>query len=260
MASAATTTIVGRDARRTLLGRVGRAIEDYQLIQTRDRILVAVSGGKDSYTLLDLLSDLRRRAPIDFELIAVHVDQGQPGYDGAPLRAWLESFGEPFEVIHRDTYTKVIEVTREGKSYCAACSRFRRGVLYDAAKRLGCNKVALGHHREDVLETFLMNVFYTGKLHSMPPKLTTRDGQLQVIRPLVECPEEEIRSHARDAGYPILPCNLCGSQVNLKRKRVRRLLEELESETPEVRGSLLHALKNPDVSRLLRRTDDPPTE
>lgn len=247
-----------RDVRKTLLGRIGRAIHEYRLIGDGDRVLVAVSGGKDSYTLLDLLSELRRRAPIGFELVAVHVDQGQPGYDGRDLEQWLAAFGEPYEIVHRDTYSKVMEVTHEGKSYCAACSRFRRGILYDAARRLGCNKVALGHHREDVLETFLMNLFYTGKLHAMPPRLTTKDGQLEVIRPLVECPETEIRDHARAAAYPILPCNLCGSQENLKRLRVRRLIAELEAETPEVRGSLLHALKNVDLDRLLRGTDTPP--
>lgn len=237
--------------RKRLLRHLGQGIGRYGMIENGDRILVAVSGGKDSYTLLDLLAEVRTRAPIGFELVAVHLDQGQPGYDGTPLRSWLEAFGQPFEIIARDTYSKVVEVTPEGKSFCSACSRFRRGILYNTAERLGCNKIALGHHREDVLETFLMNVFYSAKLHAMPARFTTGDGRFEVIRPLIECAEVDIIEHARHAAYPILPCNLCGSQDGLKRQRVGRLLEELEAETPDLRRNLFHALKNVQPDRLL---------
>lgn len=254
--------------RKTLARRMGQAIDRYRLIEDGDHILVAVSGGKDSYTLLDLLAGQRARAPIEFKLTAVHVDQGQPGYDGSRLRAWLDAFGVPFEIIERDTYTKVLEVTPEGKAFCGACARFRRGILYNTGERLGCNKIALGHHREDLLETFLMNVLYSGKLHTMPPRFKTQDGRFEVIRPLAECAESDIEAHAQAVGYPILPCNLCGSQSDLKRQRVRSLLGELEAETPDVRGSLLRALKNVQPERLLdldlieslRDSSSPPSE
>lgn len=237
--------------RKKLLRSLGRGLHRYEMIRDGDKILVAVSGGKDSYLMLDLLAELTARAPVRFELVAVHIDQGQPGYDGERLRAWLEQLGQPFEIVTRDTYTKVVEVTPEGKSFCAACSRFRRGILYNTAERLGCNKVALGHHRDDVLETFLLNVLYSAKLHAMPARFKTQDGRFEVIRPLIECAESDIRDYAAVAGYPILPCNLCGSQDGLKRQRMASLLSELEAETPEVRRNLFHALANVQPERLL---------
>jgi len=236
---------------RTMLQTVGR----YGLIEEGDRILVAVSGGKDSYTLLDLLSRARRKAPVRYELIAFHLDQGQPGYDGEPLRRWLERLGTPFEISREETYDVVLRDAseNEGATYCRLCSRLRRGILYTCASRLGCNKIALGHHRDDALETLLLNLFYSGRLQAMPAEYTTNDGRLRVIRPLIECGEAEIAAHAAAAGYPILPCNLCGSQNDLKRVRVARLIDRLETEIPDLRQVMLAALKNVRPSHLLDR-------
>jgi len=230
-----------------------KTIVDFGLVGEGDHIMVCMSGGKDSYTLLDLLAESQRRAPFSFRLTAVHLDQQQPGYDGAPLRGWLESFGVPFEIVSKDTYSTVVELTEEGKAYCAACSRLRRGILYGTAQRLGCNKLALGHHRDDALETVLMNLFYGGKLQAMPAGYTTDDGQFDVIRPLIECAEADIREHATWAGYPILPCNLCGSQSGLRREAMTQLLDQLERDNPHVRSSMLKALKNVRPSHLLDR-------
>lgn len=240
-------------ASRRLRRIMGRTIADYQLIAPGDHLLVAVSGGKDSYTLLELLAEARSRAPIDFRLTAVHVDQAQPGYDGRPLADWLTEFGAPFEIIREDTYSAVVELTPAGKAYCAVCSRLRRGVLYTTAARLGCNKIVLGHHRDDALETLLMNLFYAGRLQAMPARYRTDDGRFEVIRPLIECAEVDIVAHAAWAGYPILPCNLCGSQDNLKRQQMRGLLEQLEAGHPNLRAVMLNALRNVAPSHLLDR-------
>ncbi len=234
--------------RRTML----RTVAQYHLIEAGDRILIAVSGGKDSYTLLDLLTAAKRRAPVDFELVAFHLDQGHPGYDGHALRKWLETRGTRFEIERQDTYSLAVEqAAASGKSYCAPCSRLRRGILYSAAARLDCNKIALGHHRDDALETLLLNLFYGGKLQSMPPSYRTNDDRFDVIRPLIECSEDAIREHASIAGYPILPCNLCGSQSDLKRVEMSRLLRRLERDNPQVREVMLAALKNVRPSHLL---------
>ncbi len=231
-----------------------RTVGAFDLIANGDRILVALSGGKDSYTLLDLLSSARRKAPVEFELIAFHLDQAQPGYDGRPLADWLERFGVPFEIHREDTYSTVVRQAEEGgKSYCAPCSRLRRGILYSAAERLECNKIALGHHRDDALETLLLNLFFGGKLQAMPASYRTNDGRFEVIRPLVECAERDIARHAEYAAYPILPCNLCGSQEGLKRERIAALLERLEEEHPNVRDVMLAAIKNVRPSHLLDR-------
>jgi tRNA 2-thiocytidine biosynthesis protein TtcA len=230
-----------------------RTIGDWRLVEAGDRILVAVSGGKDSYTLLDLLWRARRRAPIRYELLAVHLDQGQPGYNGGPLRDWLEALGAPFEIAREDTYAAVMaEAERDGQTtYCRLCSRLRRGILYTAAERFGCNKIALGHHRDDALETLLLNLFYSGRLQAMPAVYTTNDGRFRVIRPLVECGAEDIARHAAAAGYPILPCNLCGSQADLKRRTVARILTDLERSIPNLRQVMLAAIKNVRPSHLL---------
>jgi tRNA 2-thiocytidine biosynthesis protein TtcA len=217
--------------------------------------LVAVSGGKDSYTLLELLERARRRAPVRFTLFAFHLDQQQPGYDGRPLVRWLETSGIPFEIGSEDTYSAVMAEARseENATYCRLCSRLRRGILYTAAERLDCNKIALGHHREDSLETLLLNLFFSGKLQAMPAGYTTNDERFVVIRPLIECAEQAIARFAELRGFPILPCRLCGSQSDRKRARVARLLEQLESEIPDVRQVMLAALKNVRPTHLLDR-------
>jgi tRNA 2-thiocytidine biosynthesis protein TtcA len=230
-----------------------RTVGDYHLIEDGDRIMVAVSGGKDSYTLIDLLWAARRKAPIRFELIAYHLDQVQPGYDGASLVAWLEDKGIPYELGRENTYSAVMAEAREDDSatHCRLCSRLRRGIMYKVAERLECNKIALGHHRDDSLETMLLNLFYAGRLQAMPASYITNDGKFRVIRPLVECGELEIAGHAETAGYPILRCNLCGSQKDLKRRKVARLLATLEEEIPDLRQVMLAALKNVRPSHLL---------
>jgi tRNA 2-thiocytidine biosynthesis protein TtcA len=253
------------DVSKKLLRDMGRAITEHQLIQDGDRLLVAMSGGKDSYAMMTLLEDLRPRAPVSFELVAVHVDQGQPGYDGAPLRAWLENFGVPFHIVTEDTYSIVIDKTPEGKTYCALCSRLRRGVLYSTAKRLGCNKVALGHHRDDTVETLLLNMFFAGKLSAMPAKLLNDEGDIEVIRPLIYCAEDQLAAFAREQAYPILPCNLCGSQEQAQRKQMKALLGNLEKTHPHVKQSVLAALSNvspthlldPTIGRIAEKTTSP---
>ncbi len=236
------------------LGReVGRAVGEHQLIEDGDRIMVAVSGGKDSYAMLELLVSLQRRAPVRFELVAVHLDQGQPGYDGAPLRAWLEREGHRFEVLREDTYSVVIDKVPEGKTYCSLCSRLRRGILYTAAERMGCTKIALGHHRDDAIETLMLNLLFAGKIAAMPAKLRTEDQRNTVIRPLIYCAEADLAAYAVERGFPILPCNLCGSQQNAQRKQMKLLLDTLESSHPQVRQSMLAALGNVVPSHLLDR-------
>jgi len=233
--------------------RMLETVGTYGLIEEGDAILVAVSGGKDSYTLLDLLSRARRKSPVDFRLTAFHLDQAQPGYDGAPLRGWLEASGLTYEFHREDTYSAVVAATEPGEAYCRVCSRLRRGILYAAAERLGCNKIALGHHRDDALETMGLNLFYAGKLQGMPATYRTNDGRFAVIRPLIECDEASIAAYARAEAFPILPCNLCGSQDGLKRKEVRRWLEELESRIPDVRSVMMAAMRNVRPTHLLDR-------
>ncbi len=229
---------------RQLARQLRRTSEEYGLLKEGDRIMVAVSGGKDSYTLFEILHKLKRHLPFKIELIAVHLDQSQPGYDGQPLREFLEKFGQPFEILKEDTYSVVIDNTKQGGTYCALCSRLRRGILYRAAERLNCNKIALGHHRDDALETFMMNMFYVGKVQSMPPSYRTDDGRFEVIRPLIQCAEEKIATYARLKSYPILPCNLCGSQAGLKRDQMTQVLSELQKTNPHVKSVMMTALGN----------------
>lgn len=238
---------------RQLLREVGRAIGDHGLIGEGDRILVAMSGGKDSYGLLVLLRALQRRAPIRFDLLAVHLDQGHPGYDGAPLRRWLEAEGVAHRILREDTYSIVTDKIPPGKTYCSLCSRLRRGILYQAATDLGCNKIALGHHREDTLETVLLNLFFGGKLAAMPARLTSDDGRHVVIRPLIYCAEAQLAALAEERRFPILPCNLCGSQSEAQRKQMKRLIGELERSHPTIRQTMLAALGNVVPTHLLDR-------
>jgi len=230
-----------------------RTIAEHGLLQEGDHVLVALSGGKDSCTLLDLLWRARRRAPFAFELTALHLDQGQPGYEGAGVRAWLEELGAPFEILRRDTYSVVKRVTKPDKTQCAPCSRMRRGVLYDAAERIGCNKIALGHHLNDALETLLLNLFYAGRLQAMPAAYTTDDGRFVVIRPLIECAEADISKHAEEQGYPALRCMECAPQDG-RREAMAELISRLEAESPTVRQSMLAALKNVQPTHLLDPT------
>ena len=233
-----------------LRGLVGRAIGDYAMIRDGDLVMVCLSGGKDSYTLLDLLLSLQRSAPIRFEIVAVNLDQKQPGFPAEVLPAYLAALGVRYEIVSQDTYSVVKRLIPEGKTMCSLCSRLRRGALYHHASRLGASKIALGHHRDDILETLLLNLFHGGRLKAMPPKLLSDDGRHIVIRPLAYVPERLIRRYARARQFPIIPCNLCGSQPRLERVEIGRLLEQWERDHPGRIESMFSALTQVAPSQL----------
>ena len=234
-----------------LLHYTGKAIADFRMIETGDRVMACLSGGKDSYTLLSLLSLLRTRSHNKFELFAFTLDQAQPGWDDTGLRSWLRAKGIPHEILRSDTYSVVKEKIPENKTYCSLCSRLRRGIIYRYAQERGFTKIALGHHRDDLIETLLMSAFYGGALRSMPPKLRTDDGRNIVIRPMVYCQEHDIAAYASAQEFPIIPCNLCGSQENLMRRKVKQLIRDLARDNPKVPSNMLHALSNVSPSQLM---------
>lgn len=236
-----------------LLNLAARASKDFGLLEAGDRVLVALSGGKDSYALMVLLEQIRRKAPFDFELIGVNLDQGHPGFQQQVIVDWCDANGFAHHMLHKDTYTIVKDKTPEGKAYCSMCSRLRRGILYTAASELGCTKIALGHHRDDVVETLLLNLFYSGQIKAMPPRLVSDDGRNIVIRPLVYIDESTIMEFSAEQDFPILPCTLCGTQEGLQRDSIKRLLAELQQRNPKVKGNLFAALGNVRASHLYDR-------
>ena len=233
---------------------VGDAINDFNMIENGDKIMVCLSGGKDSYALLDILRQLQASAPVDFELIAVNLDQKQPGFPEHVLPEYLESIGVPYKIIEEDTYSVVKRVIEEGKTTCSLCSRLRRGVLYRVAKELGCSKIALGHHRDDILETLFLNMFYGGKLKAMPPKLVSDNGEFIVIRPLAYVDERDLIAWAAHRQFPIIPCNLCGSQENLQRQQIGDMLREWQKKYPGRIENMTTALQNVVPSHLMDGT------
>jgi tRNA 2-thiocytidine biosynthesis protein TtcA len=233
---------------------VGEAIGDYGMIEAGDRVMVCLSGGKDSYGLLDVLMKLRSRAPLSFDLVAVNLDQRHPGYPEHVLPEYLESLGVPFRIEVQDTYSVVKRLIPEGQTMCSLCSRLRRGVLYRVARELGATKIALGHHRDDILETFFLNLFFGGQMKAMSPKLQSDDGQHVVIRPLAYVAESDLEAYAKVKAFPIIPCDLCGSQPTLQRKQVKQMLREWEKRHPGRVDSMFRALSNLTPSHLLDRS------
>lgn len=234
-----------------LLHYTGKAIADFNMIQRGDRVMVCLSGGKDSYTLLTLLHILRRRSNNKFDIFAFTLDQAQPGWDDSQLHDWLKTRSIPYEVLTRDTYSIVKEKIPEGNTYCSLCSRLRRGIIYRYAEEHGFTKIALGHHRDDLIRTLLMSILYNGDLRSMPPKLLSDNKKHIVIRPMCYVQEADIITYAKEQAYPIIPCTLCGSQDNLARKRVGRLIDTLAEENPKVPSNILHALQSIKPSQLM---------
>ncbi len=233
-----------------LRGQVGKAIADYQMIEDGDRIMVCLSGGKDSYTMLDMLLSLQRKAPVKFELLAVNLDQKQPGFPQHVLPEYLEALNVHYRIVEQDTYSTVTSIVPPGKTMCGLCSRLRRGVLYRVAGEEGIDKIALGHHRNDIVETLFLNMFYGGKLKAMPPKLLSDDQQNIVIRPLAYCTEAEIKKYAKVRNFPIIPCNLCGSQENLQRVQIKQMLQNWERESPGKIESIFRSIQNVSPSQL----------
>jgi tRNA 2-thiocytidine biosynthesis protein TtcA len=236
-----------------LLGKLAQANKDFELFGPGDRVMVCVSGGKDSYALMTLLREVKRRVPWDFEIIGVNLDQMQPGFPAHVIEDWFKAEGFDYRMIKQDTYSIVVEKVPEGKTFCSLCSRLRRGILYNCAQELGATRMALGHHRDDLIETLLLNLFYSGQMKAMPPKLLSDDGRNTVIRPLAYCAEEDIAEYARLKKFPIVPCNLCGSQDGMKRQEIKALLSTLNKDNPKVKANLLAALSNVQPTHLLDR-------
>jgi tRNA 2-thiocytidine biosynthesis protein TtcA len=236
--------------RNSLISATGKAIGDYNMIEDGDTVLVCMSGGKDSHAMLMILLALQERAPIDFKLIAMNLDQKQPGFPADVLPAYFEKLGVDYRIVNADTYSIVKEKIPEGKTTCSLCSRLRRGVIYTTAKELGANKIALGHHRDDIVETLFLNLFFGAKMKAMPPKLATNDKQNVVIRPLAYCSEKDIASYARQMAFPIIPCDLCGSQENLQRQKIKDMLQGWEREQPGRINNIFRAIGNVEPSHL----------
>lgn len=234
-----------------LLHYTGKAIADFNMIQAGDRVMVCLSGGKDSFTMMHVLRLLQQRAKIDFELFAFTLDQAQPGWNDVALREWLTTRKIPYEILTRDTYSIVKDKIPEGQTYCSLCSRLRRGIIYRYAEEKGFNKIALGHHRDDLIRTLLMSILYNGEIRSMPPKLLSDNKKNVLIRPLAYCQETDIAAFAKILEFPIIPCTLCGSQENLVRKRVKNLIDQLAAENPKVPSNMLHALSSIKPSQLM---------
>lgn len=234
-----------------LLHYVGKAIADFEMIKKGDKVMVCLSGGKDSFTLVTLLRKLQLKTNSKFDLMSFTLDQGQPGWNDTKLRAWLEDKKIPYDIVTKDTYSIVIDKIPESKTYCSLCSRLRRGTIYHYAEEHGFNKVALGHHRDDMIQTLLMSILYSGQIKSMPPKLLSDNKKHIVIRPLAYCQEADIAAYATLQQYPIIPCNLCGSQENLMRKKVKKLIQSLADENPKVPSNMLHALQKICPSQLM---------
>jgi tRNA 2-thiocytidine biosynthesis protein TtcA len=231
-----------------------KAIADYNMIQKGDKVMVCLSGGKDSFTMLSLLAKMRIESHYKFDLMAFTLDQGQPGWNDTALRAWLDEHKIPFDIIREDTYKIVIDKVPEGKTYCSLCSRLRRGIIYTYAEDNGFTKIALGHHRDDLITTLLMSIFYNGQIKSMPPKLLSDNKKHIVIRPLTYCQEQDIADYAELMAFPIIPCNLCGSQDNLMRKKTKALIQALAQENPKIPSNILHALQDLQPSQLMDKT------
>lgn len=234
-----------------LLHYTGKAIFDFNMIQNGDRIMVCLSGGKDSFTMMRILKLLQQRSKVDFELFGFTLDQAQPGWNDEKLRAWYDGNKVPYEILTRDTYSIVKEKIPENQTYCSLCSRLRRGIIYRYAEEKGFNKIALGHHRDDLICTLLMSILYNGNISSMPPKLLSNNKKHVVIRPLAYCQEKDIAEFAKLMEFPIIPCNLCGSQENLMRKKVKVLIEQLAADNPKVPSNMLHALTSIKPSQLM---------
>src|SRR4051794_38776218 len=245
-------TYEGNKLAKRLRRLVGQAIGDYDMIRDGDRVMVCLSGGKDSYALLDVLLSLKERSPAQFEIVAVNLDQKQPGFPEHVLPQYLESRGVPFRIVEQDTYSVVKRVIPEGKTMCSLCSRMRRGALYRIASELGATRIALGHHRDDILATFFLNLFHQGKLKAMPPKLLSDDGRHVVIRPLAYVCEKDLSNYAEAMAFPIIPCTLCGSQENLQRKQIGRMLKEWDKQPGRIE-SIMRALTDIAPSHLLDR-------
>ncbi len=239
---------------RSLLLDLGRCCKDFGLIEHQDRVMVALSGGKDSFTMLHLLMAMRKRTPFSFELFAVTIDQGQPGFRAEPIVNHVTNVGIPFHLVKQDTYSIVKEKVPAGKTYCSLCSRLRRGILYRVASELGATKIALGHHRDDLIETLLLNLLYSGQTKAMPARLVSDDNMHVVIRPMAYLAESDIADFARLKGFPVSTCDTCGSQDNLHRKKIKKMLIELEEENPKVKGNLFAALTNVVPTHLLDRS------